>query len=101
MCNVLNVLKFCVLKKAVDFNLLKTYIWIYLFSLRVSAVVIPCMDSFRDQAFILKFKSALMDIEIKCSRLTLSTQKFRSLKNYLLISFKVFENFNCYKLYKA
>ena len=59
MCNVLNVLKFCVLKKAVDFNLLKTYIWIYLFSLRVSAVVIPCMDSFRDQAYLsYKFKSA-------------------------------------------
>ena len=29
MCNVLNVLKFCVLKKAVDFNLLKTYGFIY------------------------------------------------------------------------
>ena len=68
MCNVLNALKFCVLKKAVDFNLLKTYIWIYLFSLRVSAVVIPCMDNFRDQAFILKFKSAhILHFEIKCS----------------------------------
>ena len=29
MCNVLNALKFCVLKKAVDFNLLKTYGFIY------------------------------------------------------------------------